>query len=133
MEFEYYVMNYDFNKKIVEPYNIFRNINVSEWTEKAIRKYLRSPKKYKYVKQYENKMLNKEEIAVYGFEALCEEIRSIIKWQMWSRVEYECSMGEPFPKDFSTFKKFDCYQQCEKNIPIIVRECIYQYKHQKTN
>ena len=49
MQFEFYVLNYDTNKKKVINYNIFNNINVQEWTEKEVRKYLRSPKKYKHI------------------------------------------------------------------------------------
>ena len=45
MQFEYYVLNYDFNKKKVVNYNIFNNIRVQEWTERAVKKYLRAPKK----------------------------------------------------------------------------------------
>ena len=47
MQFEYYALNYDANKKKVEPFNIF-NCWVQEKTEKEIRKYLRNPKNYKY-------------------------------------------------------------------------------------
>ena len=36
MQFEFYVLNYDTNKKKVIPYNIFRNINVQEYTEKEV-------------------------------------------------------------------------------------------------
>ena len=52
MQFEYYVLNYDTNKKKVINYNIFNNINVQECTEKEVRKYLRAPKKYKHIVQY---------------------------------------------------------------------------------
>ena len=34
-------------KKVIN-YNIFNNIRVQEWTEKAVKKYLRAPKKLKY-------------------------------------------------------------------------------------
>ena len=44
LQFEYYVLNYDTNKKKVENFNIFRNCLVQEHTEKAVRKYLRKPK-----------------------------------------------------------------------------------------
>ena len=82
MQFEYYVLNYDTNKKKVIPYNIFRNINVQECTEREIRTYLRSPKNYTY-KSFDGK----EEL--YGFDALAKEIDHIIKWQEWSRCGYE--------------------------------------------
>lgn len=150
MQFEYYVLNYNWNKKCVEKFNVFRNIRVQEWTEKAIKKYLRSPKNYS-VKNRKN-----DEI-LYGFEALCEEIRSTIQWQERGRREYEISVSDAFIeeiydvvndiKDFETYEqlkthlegiskrnpkleKWDCYMQCEPNIEMITRECIYQYKKQ---
>ena len=117
MQFEYYVLNYDINKNKVIPYNIFRNINVQECTEKAVRKYIRSPKNYTY-KSFDGK----EEM--YGFDALVKEIDHIIKWQEWSRCGYE--MGVCYK-----FEKWDCYGQAHMNIEMIAREVIRQYKEQK--
>ena len=131
MQFEYYVLNYDTNKKKVINYNIFNNINVQEHTEKAVRKYLRGPKNYKYVIQHKNDFLGREEIAVYGFDALVNEIDSIIQWQEWSRREYEISVGDAFEKDCNKLEKWDCYMQTKPNLPMIARECIYQYKEQR--
>ena len=131
MQFEYYVLNYDCNKKKVENFNIFRNCLVQEHTEKAIRKYLRSPKNYKYVVQHKNDFLGREEIAVYGFDALVKEIDSIIAWQERGRREYECSVGDAFTTDCNKLEKIDCYMQAKPNIPMIARECIYQYKEQR--
>ena len=31
----------------------------------------------------------------------------------------------------SKLEKWDCFQQAQKNIPMIMRECIWQYKQQK--
>lgn len=150
MQFEYYVLNYNWNKKCVEHFNIFRNIYVQEHTEKEIKKYLRSPKNYE-------KKCSRNETVLYGFEALCEEIRSIIMWQEWSRQEYEISVSDAFVLEVSDIydsidsfrsledlkeelekqvkrnpklEKWDCYAQCEPNIPMITRECIWQYKQQ---
>ena len=131
MQFEYYVLNYDTNKKKVENFNIFRNYLVQEHTEKAVRKYLRNPKNYKYVVQYKNDFLNREEIAVYGFEALVKEIDSIIRWQEWSRREYEVSIGDAFETNCEKLEKWDCYSQAKPNIEMIAREVIWQYKQQQ--
>ena len=131
MQFEYYVLNYDTNKKKVINYNIFNNINVQEWTEKEVRKYLRAPKKYKHIVQYGNKFLGREEIAIYGFDALVEEIDRTIAWQERGRREYEVSVGDAFETDCEKLEKWDCFQQTQKNIPMIMRECIRQYKKQK--
>ena len=122
-QFKYYVLNYDINRKKVVQFNIFDNINVQEWTEKAVKQYLRSPNKYKY--EYSS-IFQKEPI--YGFEALCEEIKGTISWQMWARREYEIFVGDAFETDCSKLEKWDCYKQCVKNVEMIARECIWQYK-----
>ena len=118
MQFEFYVLNYDFNKKRVINYNIFNNIMVNEWTEKAIKEYLRSPSKYKYD-------------SLYGFEALCKNIEHIIMGEEWGRCEYEISVGHIFTNKEKELEKWDCYMQAKPNIRIIARECIYQYKQQR--
>ena len=123
MQFEYYVLNYDTNKKKVENFNIFRNCLVQEHTEKAVRKYLRNPKNYKHVIQHKNDFLDREEIVVY-------EIDSIIRWQEWGRREYECSVGDAFTTDCNKLEKIDCYYQSKPNMEIIAREVIFQYKKQ---
>ena len=122
MQFEYYVLNCNPNTKNIEPFNIFRNCYVQEYTEKAIKKYLRSPKNYKYEKYGED--------TLYGFEGLCKEIERIIQWQEWSRCEYEISVGDAFEKDCNKLEKWDCYGKCIANIPMITREVIWQYKQQ---
>lgn len=132
MRFEYYVLNYDFNGRKAKMFNIFNNIHVQEHTEKEIKRYLRSPKKYKvkFLRYVEQKDLT-------GFDALCEEIRSILQWQLWSRCEYEISVGDAFEKDIDKLEKWDCYMQCLPNIKMITRDIIWQYKQQykelKTN
>ena len=158
--FKYYVMNYDFNRKQVEMFNVFQNIRVSEWTEQAVRKYLRAPKKFKYVKQYSNPFLGTEEIATYGFEGFCNELRNILQNQLWSRREYEISVSDAFVyeirdivKDLDKYdsledlkkelikistrnpklEKWDCFDQCEPNIEMIAHEVIRQYKQYLKN
>ena len=133
MRFEFYVLNYDFNKKKVVNYNIFNNIRVQEWTEKEVRKYLRAPKKYKHIVQYENKFLGREEIAIYGFDALVEEIDRTIKWGEWSKREYEISVGDAFETDINKLEKWDTYSQAHPNAEIIAYTVIRQYKEQLKN
>ena len=123
MQFEYYVLNYDLNKKKVINYNIFNNIHVQEWTEKAVKKYLRAPKKFKY-----ESFFNKE--ITYGFNALVKETDSIISNQQWSRREYEISVGDAFESDINKLEKWDCYKQCKPNMATIVYDVIRQYKNQ---
>lgn len=125
MQFEFYVLNYDCNKRKVEMFNIFRNIHVQECTEKAVKKYLRSPKNFKY------ESFHKDIEPIYGFEALVKEIDSIIRWQEWSRRQYEISVSDAFETDIDNLEKWDCYMQAQPNVEMITREVIYQYKQQK--
>ena len=125
MQFEFYVLNYDFNKKKVVNYNIFNNIRVQEWTERAVKKYLRAPKKFSYTP------FGKEVETIYGFDALVREIDSIIRWEEWSRREFEVSVGDAFETDCEKLEKWDCYGQAKPNMKMITYEVIRQYKEQK--
>ena len=124
MQFEYYVLNYDCNAKKIVPFNIFRNIHVQEWTEKAVRKYLRSPKNFTY-KSFDGKEI------LHGFDAFVKELDGIIKSEEWSRCEYEVSVGDLFETDCNKLEKWDCYGQAHMNIEMIAHEVIRQYKAQK--
>lgn len=128
--FEYYVLNYNWNKKCIESFNIFDNISLDNAVEKEVRKYLRSPKKYCYIK---HGLRVGEHNYICGFDGLCESIKSLIMWQEWGRREYEISVGDAFEDDCNKLEKCDCYMQCESNIPMIAREVIWQYKHRKEN
>ena len=124
MQFEYYVLNYDCNAKKIVPFNIFRNILVQEWAEKAVRKYLHSPKNFTY-KSFDGKEI------LHGFDALVKELDSIIRWQEWGRSEYEMSCGYKFETDCNKLQSTDCYEQCKSNMRMITREVIWQYKQQQ--
>lgn len=159
MLFEYYVLNYNFNRDKIELFNIFDNYYVQEQTEKEIKKYLRSPKDYKYESFF------KDEEPIYGFDGLCKQFESILRHEEWARCEYEIAVGSIFITELSDIvrsvergeidndnileeikkkeernnklEKWDCFQQAKNNIPMIMRECIYQYKQyqkeQKSN
>ena len=123
VKLEYYVLNYDINRKKVINFNIFQNWALNDAVVKEVRKYIRAPKNYRY-----DDYLKKE--TFYGFEALCKEVQSLIMWQEWGRREYEISVGDAFEDNLEEFEKWDCYMQCKPNIEIIAREVIWQYKQQ---
>lgn len=124
IQFEYYVLNYYHNEEKVKPYNIFNNVYVQEYTEKAVRKYLRSSKKFTY-KSFDGKEV------LYGFDAFVRELDGTIQWQEWTRFEYEISCGYKFENDCNKLQATDCYEQCKPNMNMIAREVIWQYKQQK--
>lgn len=123
MQFEFYVLNYNNNKQKIEMYNIFNNIRVQEYTEKAVKKYLRSPKNFVY------KSFGEDE-EIYGFDALVKEIDSIIIWQEKGRSEYEIGVSYAFDTDCDKLEKIDCWYQAHANILMITHEVIRQYKEQ---
>ena len=122
MKFEFYVLNYNFNGRHVEAFNIFNNTYVQQSAERYAKKYLRSPSKYTFHRW------NKE---YTGFEAFCKSIESAIFSEEWSRREYEISVADAFEEDPGKFEKWDCFGQCLPNIEVIAREVLYQYKKQK--
>ena len=125
MQFEFYVLNYDINKRKVEPFNVFNNCWVQEQTEKEIKKYIRNPKNYKY------KSFWKDEKELYGFDALVKRIDGIIADEEWGRSEYEMCCGYKFETNCNKLQSTDCYEQCKSNMGMITREMIWQYKQQK--
>ena len=108
-------------------YNIFNNISVQEWTEKAVRKYIRAPKKFTY------EPFNKNEEMLHGFDAFVKELDRTIAWQERGRREYEISVADAFEIDITKLTKWDCYMQAKPNMVIIAHEVIRQYKEQKKN
>lgn len=114
--FEFYVLNYDFNRKKVILYNIFNNVQVYDWSLKLTRKRARND-----IKDDEYR----------------KELRSIIQWQEWSRREYEISVGDAFERDCTKLEKWDCYEQAKPNIELIADMCLKRYrqwkKEQKNN
>ena len=124
MQFEYFVLNYDCNAKKIVPFNIFRNILVQEWAEKAVKKFIRSPKNFTY-KSFDGKEI------LHGFDALVREIDGIIAWQEHWRREYEVSVGDAFEDNCEKLEKWDCYSQAKPNMKMITYEVIRQYKQQK--
>lgn len=105
-------------------YNIFNNIHVLEYTEKAVKKYLRSPK------NFSSGQLDEGEKVIYGFDALVKELDDIIAWQEKGRSGYECSCGRVFESDCTKLEKIDCWYQAHANIKMITHEVIRQYKEQ---
>lgn len=122
---EFYVLNEEFNTGKIGYYNIFNNRSVYDCVVKETRKYLRSPKKYK---RYISGFGKEESKYIYGKEAYVDEIRSIIMWQEWSRVEYEISVGPLFEQDPTKYEKWDCYKQFLPNKELVADYILNQYR-----
>lgn len=91
---KFYVTNMDFNRKQPYHYNVFNNIRVMANAQKLIDKY----------KQDKDK------------KAFVEELTSVVKWQEWSRVEYEILVSEVVSREGDKHFKIDAFWQFEPNI-----------------
>lgn len=106
-DFHYYALNYNFNERKIEFFNVFNNILVYEHTVKAVNDYWKGK---------------------YTLEEFINELDHIIMWQEWSRCEYEIAVGYLFEEDTDKFGKIDCYQQAHANIDLIAQQVINEFK-----
>ena len=102
---EFYVLNYNFNSKKIEMFNIFNNVHVYERTLELCKKW--------YKDMY--------------FDKFVEELDNIIKYEEWSRREYEISVGDAFEEDINKLEKWDCYEQAHANIETIAYSVLHKY------
>jgi hypothetical protein len=100
---EWYVLNYDWNKKEVYNYNIFTNVKFNS----GITEILAS---------------NPED-----FNEFVEKLDRELKYCFWSKREYEISVGDAFEEDANKLTKIDVYSQVAPNVKqlaIYIMECI---------
>lgn len=103
LNFEYYVVNYDFNKKSVVMYNIFDNVHVYDDTLKAVVKHFTMS---------------------INYEEFLKELENAIRHEMWARREYEISVSDAFDENIDNYKKYDAWYQAKPNIEVIARSVI---------
>lgn len=101
--YEWYVLNYDRNRKELIYYNIFTNRGV-----------------YKDIcclcSTYNG-----------NFDEFCKEVDKILKHYMWARREYEISVGDAFEEDINKYKKVDCYAQVQPNLVALSKYLLREY------
>ena len=114
-ELEYYVKNYNFNKKQLEDFNIFQNSKFIEGVEEALTLY------------YDN------ECSFY--EQFKKDIQKELQYCFWSKREYEIFVGDAFEEDISKYTKIDVYSQVLPNLDIlcnyIINNCDFNFIFEK--
>lgn len=96
---EWYVLNYNFNLKKIEPINIFNYGNLLEEIKEIYKEYIERKEDIKF---FENK------------------INSQLLYYFWSRREYEISVGDLFEKDLEKYEKIDVYYQIKMNFKAFI-------------
>lgn len=102
-DLEFYVLNYDWNKKKLYNFNIF---NSSKFND--------------YVKSdFENYKMNGR-----NYEDFKEEVRKDLMSAFWSKREYELSIGDAFDTNLDNYEKIDAYSLIVPNLDILVKYII---------
>ena len=111
--FEWYVLNENFNAGKIEPFNIFDNISLYEATVELCDKW--------------NTVNKKHEKDDMNWKDFVEELRKLIQWQEWGRREYEIMVAPLWGEDKNKWKKIDCYTQVEPNINKVAKYVYSEY------
>lgn len=96
---EWYVLNYNFNLKKIEPINIFNYGNLLEEIKEIYKEYIERKEDIEF---FENK------------------INSQLLYYFWSKREYEISVGDLFEKDLEKYEKIDVYYQIKMNFKAFI-------------
>lgn len=96
---EWYVLNYNFNSKKIEPINIFNYGNFLKDIKEIYKKYIERKEDIEF---FENK------------------INSELLYYFWSKREYEISVGDLFEKDLEKYEKIDVYYQVKMNFKAFI-------------
>lgn len=103
--FEWYVLNYDINRKKVINFNIFRNWLLEERVIDLCRDY------------------------DGDFDKFVHELDRAVMWQEWARTEYEILVGNEFGG--GKFEKWDCYSQVKPNMKILAQYVLTEWEKHK--
>ena len=102
---EWYVLNYDFNKKTAYDFNIFNSVRFNEGLDSLMQ-------------EYEGMGMTEKEFL--------DRLDIILKSAFWSQCEYEIYVTDGFHSENET--KRDVYSQVKPNIEILARYIIENYE-----
>lgn len=99
---KWYVLNYNFNEKKVENFNIFRSVRFVESVQDLLDNYI-------------------------TFEDFVKKLENILRYSFWSKREYEIFVSDAFETNINNFEKIDVYSQIKPNIKILAKYIIDNY------
>ena len=101
---EWYVLNYDFNKKQIIKFNIFNNIKFYSGVKELLEDYT-------------------------DIDDFVSGLTSLLRYCFWCKREYEISVGDAFENDLDKYVKLDIFEQVIPNVKVLAYYIInYQYK-----
>lgn len=102
---KWYVLNYEFNKKKIELFNIFNSSKFNEGVEKLLKKYT-------------------------TFSNFVDELDSLAMYCFWCKAEYEILCGGLISKE-GKLEKINVYTQLKNNIETLAKYVILEYNKNK--
>lgn len=101
---EWYVLNYDFNKKQIIKFNIFNNIKFYSGVKELLENYT-------------------------DIDDFVSGLTSLLRYCFWCKREYEISVGDAFENDLDKYVKLDIFEQVIPNVKVLAYYIInYQYE-----
>ena len=91
---EWYVLNYDFNKKQIIKFNIFNNIKFYSGVKELLEDYT-------------------------DIDDFVSGLTSLLKYCFWCKREYEISVGDAFENDLDKYVKLDIFEQVIPNVKVL--------------
>jgi hypothetical protein len=104
---EWYVLNYDFNGKRIEQFNIFRSVRFCEGVKKLLDEFI-------------------------TMDDFIEKLTSQVKYCFWCKREYEISAGDLYEHDLNKYERVDVSDQVLPNIKALA-EYIVNYHNNQLN
>ena len=91
---EWYVLNYDFNKKQIIKFNIFNNIKFYSGVKELLEDYT-------------------------DIDDFVSGLTSLLRYCFWCKREYEISVGDAFENDLDKYVKLDIFEQVIPNVKVL--------------
>ena len=91
---EWYVLNYDFNKKQIVKFNIFNNIKFYSGVKELLEDYT-------------------------DIDDFVSGLTSLLRYCFWCKREYEISVGDAFENDLDKYVKLDIFEQVIPNVKVL--------------
>ena len=93
---EWYVLNYNWNKKKIESFNIFRSYRFTEGVKDLLKYYT-------------------------TFDEFVDDLEKELMYAFWAKREYEISVGDAFETDLDKYEKLDVYWQVKPNVRLLAQ------------
>ena len=102
-DMEWYVLNYDVNRRKIYNFNIFNHWKFCEGVDRLLTEFNTDG----------------------DFNKFCKGLDSELKYYFMYRREYEISVGDAFEENLDRYEKYDVYSQLHPNLTALAYYVIH--------